>query len=80
VANADLTNNMGVPERRESTNTQARSSTSPLGTPLNYADITKLRTRLAAINGARYTSANLDVMTKNDMIYAIRVSDDAAGI
>lgn len=80
MANADLTNNFGVPERRESTNAQAKSSLSPLGTPNNYTDITKLRARLTALNAGRYTSAFLDVMTKNDMIYALRTLDDSAGI
>lgn len=49
-------------------------------TPLNYAGITQMRARLAAINGARYTSAYLDTMTYNDMIYALRTLDDPTGI
>lgn len=47
-------------------------------TPGNYCNITAMRTRLAAIDGAYYTSARLDAMTTNDMIYAIRLTDDAA--
>lgn len=46
----------------------------------NYNDVTLLRTRLAAANGAYYTAARLNGMTKNDMVYALRTIDDAAGI
>jgi hypothetical protein len=80
MANADLSNTLGVADRRESTNAQAKSSTTPVGTILNYGDVTKLRARLTAINAGRYTSAFLDVMTKNDMVYALRTLDDSGGI
>lgn len=39
-------------------------------------DIAAMRTRLTAINGAVYTSARLDQMSFNDMVYAIRLNDD----
>ena len=80
MAKADLTDSFGVADRRGSTAAQAISSTTATGTPNNYTDITKLRARLATINAGRYTSAFLDIMTKNDMIYALRTLDDAAGI
>lgn len=80
MANANLGNMLGVVDRRESTAAAAVSSTDPAATPLNSVDITKLKARLTAINAGRYTAAYLNVMTKNDMIYAIRVSDDAGGI
>ena len=80
MANADLMDTFGVTERRGSTNAQAKSSTTPMGTPLNYNDITKLRARLATLNAGRYTSAYLDTLTRNDMIYALRTLDDSAGI
>jgi hypothetical protein len=80
MAKADLTDNFGFADRRNTTAAQAISSTTATATPLNYNDITKLRTRLTAINGARYTSTYLDIMTKNDMVYALRTLDDAAGI
>lgn len=35
-----------------------------------------MRTRLAAINGSYYTSARLNQMSDNDMVYALRVNDD----
>lgn len=48
-----------------------------LGTRANYVDVGSLRTRLAAANGAYYTTARLNNMTKNDMVYALRTIDDA---
>lgn len=56
------------------------AGTSPIGTPANYEDVTALRSRLGTINGALYTAAYLNTMTKNDMVYAVRLNDDTAGI
>lgn len=56
------------------------SAAGSLTTPANYASITALRARLAAISGATFTTARLDAMTVNDMVYAVRVNDDLAGI
>lgn len=67
-------------DKRKSTAANAASSTSLLGTPLNYTDITKLKARLTAINAGLYTAARLNTMTLNDLIYALRTLDDAAGI
>lgn len=49
-------------------------------TPANFMGIAAMRTRLAAINGTYYTAARLNDMSENDMIYAIRLNDEAAGI
>lgn len=46
----------------------------------NYVSVTAMRTRLAAANGAYYTSARLDQLTVNDMIFALRNIDDATSI
>ena len=73
MAQADVDSNLGVPDKRR---TQG-SNGSNLATPANYVNVAAMRTRLAAIG---YATATLDLMTKNDMIYALRVSDDAAGI
>lgn len=70
----------GFVDKRLSTAAGAVSSTSVLATPLNYVDVTKMRARLTTLNGARYTSAYLDVLTVNDMVYALRTLDDSAGI
>ena len=80
MANADLLDNKGFAERRGSTNAQAKSSITPLATPLNYFDIAKMRARLNTINAGRYTSTYLDTLTRNDMEYALRTLDDSAGI
>lgn len=77
MANSDL--GVGVIDSVDKRKVQG-AATNPIGTPANYASVSALRTRLAAINGALYTSAYLDTMTKNDMIYAIRLSDDATGV
>lgn len=42
--------------------------------------IADLRAALTAANGAYYTSAQLDKLTRNDMIYALRTINDSAGI
>lgn len=55
-------------------------ATSGIGTPTNYASANSLRTRLAAINGAYYTTAKLDQLTLNDMVYALRMLDDRTTI
>lgn len=39
-----------------------------------------MRARLAVLNAAYYTDARLNGMTKNDLVYAVRQLDDAAGI
>jgi hypothetical protein len=49
-------------------------------TPANYASISALDTRLAAISGTKYTQARLDTMTLNDKVYALRLEDDSATV
>lgn len=46
----------------------------------NYNNVENLRARLTTINGSYFTAARLNNMTKNDMVYALRLADDAAGI
>lgn len=50
---------------------------SVLATPLNYTSLATLEARLLAIG---VTQARINQMTLYDMIYAVRVNDDAAGI
>lgn len=45
----------------------------------NTEDIQSMRARLTAISATAYSSANLDAMTLNDMIYALRTADDPDG-
>lgn len=68
-----------VPDKRR-TAVSVLASTNPLGTPANYDSISALRTRLAAIDGTFYNATRLDAMTLNDMQFAVRTTDDAAGI
>lgn len=49
-------------------------------TEVDYSDVNSLRTRLSTLNAAYYTTARLDALTKNDMVWALRQIDDVAGI
>lgn len=69
--------NLGIADKRKNSRT---ASTSNLGTPANYSSIGAMRTRLAAINGAYWTAARLNLYTKNDLVYALRLADDSAGM
>lgn len=42
--------------------------------------ITSLRARLTAISATSYTTARLDAMSVNDMIYAVRLADQPTSI
>ena len=47
----------------------------------NYSTISTLKARLTALAPSSYTAARMATMTRNDLIYALRVaSGDAAGI
>lgn len=62
-----------VDKRRSSGPTNADT----VGTPANYDSVDAMVTRLTALG---YSSTNISNMTRNDMVYAIRVADDSAGI
>lgn len=77
MADLDLTKNSSmVADIRNGRGTPGTT----FGTPLNYDSVTTLKTRLAAISGTSYTAARLNSMTKNDLIYALRLNDDTAGV
>lgn len=76
MADLEREHALGFVDKRR---TQA-STASPLATPGEYLSVDQLRTRLAAIDGAYFTAARLNNMTKNDMVYAVRLADDAAGV
>ena len=48
--------------------------------PTNYHSLFNLRARLNGVNAAYYTTAKLDQMTVNDMIFALRNIDDPTTI
>lgn len=52
----------------------------PGGLATMARDVAGLRTRLTVINPTAYSTERLNLMTKNDMEYAVRVADEAAGI
>lgn len=78
MANLQTHNILGVHDKR----TGAGSGTTPLNAAMlgNLKDVNSMRTRLTAISSTTYTPARLDAMTVNDMIYAIRLNDDPAGL
>jgi hypothetical protein len=47
---------------------------------INFGSIDAMRARLTAISATTYSATELDKMTMNDMIYAIRVNDMAGSI
>lgn len=76
MADTEKENPLGFTDKRRTQTTAGSGVT----TPANFTDVTALRARLTAINGAYYTAARLNQMTKNDMVYAVRRADEAAGI
>lgn len=63
--------------RNRSTAASVAVSTPVYATPGSYASISTLDTRLTAINATFYSQAQLDKMTPNDKVYAVRVNDDS---
>jgi hypothetical protein len=53
---------------------------SGLNNASNYVSVLAMRTRLAAANAGYYTTAKLDQMTANDMVWALRSIDDKTTI
>ena len=51
-----------------------------VGTPGSYTGLSALEARLTAVNASYYTAARLAQMTENDMVYAVRLADDLAGV
>ena len=78
MADTDTENVFGVVDKRR--NNKGQNTAQLLTTPNNYDDVDSLRTRLTAISSTTFTTARLNGMTKNDMVYAVRLSDDATGI
>lgn len=78
MADVEIENVYGVIDvRRTAAQTQLPGT---LGSSTNYDDVGSLRARLTAVNAGYYTTARLNGMTKNDMVYALRLSDDPTGV
>lgn len=56
------------------------ASTGGLGNPGNLVTITALRSALSTFDAFTYTSAVLDQMTVNDMLFAVRSISDPSTI
>lgn len=50
------------------------------GFNMDLGSIDSLRARLTEINATTYSAAELDKMTENDMVYAVRVNDELESI
>ena len=77
---SDLPSDLAFVDKRRSTAGSVALSTNSIGTLGNYGGINALRTRLFAISPTAYSQANLNAMTANDMVYALRLNDDPLSI
>lgn len=78
MAQNEMENTLGFADKRRGT--RAGSNALSVGTDANFTDVAGLRTRLAAAAPATYTTARLEQMTKNDMVYALRLLDEAGSV
>jgi len=76
MANFDIGNRQKVVDKRAGRGT----TTNPVTSDASMKDISTMRARLTVIGASTNTAARLNTMTENDMLYAIRMSDDATGI
>lgn len=51
-----------------------------LTNPAEFQSVATLKTRLNAISSTSYSAARLATMTVNDMVYAVRLNDEAGSI
>lgn len=78
MANLDIENALGIPDKRQGWGQTAGHVLSEIN---NMTTVGNLKTRLQALNAAYYTNARLESMTKNDLQYALRqATGDSAGI
>lgn len=78
MADLDIAGPNGTVDKR-----QGRGKATAGSTQTSYANsgsIQSMKDRLTAINATSYSAARLATMTENDMLYALRLNDDAAGI
>jgi hypothetical protein len=78
MAQNETENPLGFNDKRRGT--RAGQATSVVSNVTNLADVAALRARLTAAAAASYPASRLDKMTKNDMVYAVRLIDEAAGL
>lgn len=78
MADVDTENVYGIVDKRR--NNKGQNTSQLLTTAANYDDVASLKARLGAISATTYSAARLNSMTKNDMVFALRHTDDAAGL
>lgn len=86
MADTEVENPIGYVDKRR--NNKGQDVGNANGNPVaagasdssNLSTVAGLRARLTAINAGYYTATRLNSMLKNDMVYAVRVNDDNAGI
>lgn len=78
MAQNENENVLGFSDKRRAT--RAGSSSLSVTTDANFTDVAGLRARLAAAAPSSYTTDRLEKMTKNDMVYALRLLDEAGSI
>jgi hypothetical protein len=71
--------NMMIPNSLKAVASMGGTGTS-IANMTNYASVNSLRTRLTAANAAYFTATMLDIMSVNDMVYALRMIDDKTTI
>ena len=67
----------GFVNKQRSTAGSVADSNGNLATPANYMSLAALDTRLNALG---YSQADLDKMSANDKIYALRLNDDSGTV
>ena len=86
MADNELENPVGYVDIRRNAKGQDLGAASPgtqpaaAATAVDEGTVSALRTSLTTANAAFYTAARLNQMTKNDMVYALRLTSNAAGI
>lgn len=77
MADLDIDGPRGVVDKRRG---RGMTGASVLTSTANQDTISAMKTRLNTINATSYSAARMATMTENDLMYAIRLADDAAGI
>lgn len=79
MADLDIMDPFGITDKRKGRGNT--TSTHQLAEANNMTTIAGMKARLTTLNATTYTAARLATMTRNDLIYALRVaSADSAGI
>jgi hypothetical protein len=78
MADLDIENPYGYQDKRIGRGTTGSHSAAESN---NMDSISEMKARLTALNAGYFTAARMNSMTKNDLLYALRLgSADSAGI